>query len=437
MRAAIRRLALPVVLTAALAVAAGFARADALVPLPDRDPFYAVPAGIGGLPNGTILRTRAIAASAGGLPLAVHAWQLEYKSLDAHGRATAMVTTVMVPTAPWKGRGPRPLVSYQVAEDGADSKCAASYALHAGLASALTLSNAAAETSFIADVLNRGWAVVASDYEGPDSAFLAAPEEAHGVLDGIRAALRFTPAAFAARTPVGLIGYSGGGYATSVAALYQRGYAPHLHIAGAAIGSPTADIAAEITAFSGSFAGGAIAMGIAALDRAYPEAHLTRYLNAAGRRAVAASARDCLAQSAARFPFARVEQWEAAPGVLELPAVTAFLHSISPEFMPGHPSIPILLYQDANDELAPAPPALATMHEWCARGATVDIHLQPGGEHLEYEGQGLPVGLDYLDGRFAGTPPPSSCPPVQHHAHRKRHRHRAHARGRRIRRHHP
>ena len=370
------RIALTLTCTA-IAATAAVARAD--VPLPSADPFYAVPARIAEVPNGTILRSRSVAVSATGLPLPAVAWELEYKSLDAHDAPTAMVTTVMVPTAPWSGSGPRPLVSYQVAEDGADAKCAASYALHAGLAALQTASNASGETTLIASALARGWAVAAPDYEGPDSHFLAAPEEAHGVLDGIRAALAFRPAGLAARTPVGLWGYSGGGYATSVAALWQPRYAPDLHLAGAAVGSPAASVQAEVTAFSGSIAGGAIAMAIAALARAYPEQHLQGYLNAAGRQAVAASAHDCLVEAAIRYPLATVEQWASHPGALNQPALTAFLRSISPESIPGHPRIPMLLYHDVTDQFAPIKPALDMFVRWCAAGTPVQVHQEPVG----------------------------------------------------------
>src|ERR1700685_3170764 len=98
------------------------------VPPPHSDPFYAVPSGIAGLPNGTILKSRSVSVAAYGVPLSVHAWQVQYKAKDANNKRTAMVTTVMVPTSAWTGSGPRPLVSYQTAEDGADQKCAASYA---------------------------------------------------------------------------------------------------------------------------------------------------------------------------------------------------------------------------------------------------------------------------------------------------------------------
>ena len=304
------------------------AGSHAAMPPPSQDPFYDVPPKLGKVPNGKILRSRPIDASAAGVvPLQASAWHLQFKSLDAHDRPTAMVTTVLVPDVPWTGPGPRPIVSYQVAEDSADSKCAVSYALSGGIDALRTQSNAATETPNLELPLSRGWAVVAPDYQGPHSAFLAAPEEAHGVLDSLKAAVAFRPAGFNRRTPIGIWGYSGGGYATGVAALFQPTYAPKLNIVGAAMGAPAVSVRAEIDAFSGTFAGGAIAMGIAALKRAYPEVRLGRYLSDAGRAAVAASAHDCLAEAALRHPFLSIEDLEARPGILDEPKLDGFLRS--------------------------------------------------------------------------------------------------------------
>ena len=397
---------------AALATAATLATTSAAggATLPANDPFYTVPSGLKHVANGTILKSRTVKVSADGAPLPVRAWQLEYKTLDVNKKPTAMVTTLLVPTAPWTGKGPRPVVSYQFAEDGASTACAPSYALAAGAASLETESNASTETQLLDPLIKKGWALAIPDYEGPGSYFFSAAEEAHGVLDGIRAAIHFKPAGFSAKSPVALMGYSGGGYATAVAVLAQAKYAPKLHLTAAAIGSPAVSVTAELKAFSGGIGGGAIAMAIAALERAYPKANLGRYLNAAGKSAVEESSQACLIQSAEQHPFANIASWEATPDALQAPAVVAFLQSISPEYMPGRPIIPVLEYHDRDDEFAPLANALATVAKWCARGATVDQVTQPGGEHIEFESVGQPIAIKYLTARFAGQSTPDTCP---------------------------
>ena len=248
-----RRLAGALVALAALCVAVPAAQAR--VPAPDDDPFYAVPGNVGTLADGAIIASRSITATAMSVPMPAKAWQVLYKTVDNTGTPTATVTTIMVPDARWTGAGPRPVVSYQTAEDGAGTKCAPSYAIRGGLAAA---SNSSAETLLMLQALQRGWTVVAPDYEGPRSMFLGAEGEARGVLDGLRAARAFAPAGIDPSAPLGLWGYSGGGFASSVAAQMQPRHAPELKLSGVALGGVVADLRATIHAFSGSAVGGAL-----------------------------------------------------------------------------------------------------------------------------------------------------------------------------------
>jgi hypothetical protein len=240
-------------LCAVAVVCAAGASAAVAVPLPSADPFYAVPPGISSLADGTILASRSVAVSAYSIPMPVQAWQVKYRTTDNQGDASADVATVMVPDLPWTGEGPRPLVSYQTAEDGISTACAPSCGLRAGVTDAEN--NSGAETGVIEYALLQGWAVVAPDYEGPASEFLAPAGEAHGVLDGIRAALRFAPAGLGANTPLAMWGYSGGSLATDLAAQAQPSYASSLHFKGIALGGMVADIQATLDAFNGGPAG--------------------------------------------------------------------------------------------------------------------------------------------------------------------------------------
>jgi dienelactone hydrolase len=375
------------------------------LPFPEDDPFYAVPQDISGLANGTILQSRPVEVSDLGIPMDVTAWQIEYKSLDNHDQPTAMVTTALVPKAPWTGSGTRPVVSYQVPEDSSDPKCAVSYALRSGAAgAALTQSNSSQVLPLISEVLARGYAVVTSDYEGPTSAFLSAAEEAHGVLDGIRAALAYAPAGLGDHPPLALMGYSGGGYATAVAADRNADYAPELRFAGVVVGAPPDDLKDIIEKFSGTIAGGAIAMAFGAWDRANPDEDLTQYLNAEGRQAVADEAHACLGEASLRYPNARFEQWQAAPDTLDNPNLTAFLSSNSLNYLPGHPIAPVYFDVDGLDELGSLPIWLQTARQWCAAGASVDTHVAPVGPHVVYQYTSVGPQLDWLTARFAEQP---------------------------------
>jgi hypothetical protein len=379
------------------------------VPLPDHDPFYVVPPGIGGLPNGAILGSRPVNATALSVPMPARAWQVKYKTIDVHDRPSAYVTTVLIPNRPWTGTGPRPLVSYQTAEDGVGSKCAPSYALRAGLGAAS--SNSGQESLAIPVALQQGWAVAAPDYEGPRSEFLGAAGEARGVLDGVRAALAFEPGGLSPDTPVGLMGYSGGALATSLAAQLQPEHAPELRFAGIALGGVVADLKATFRAFNRPPFGGALVIGIVGLDRSYPEERLQQYLSAAGKRAVADSQHDCINDAINKRPVATAADFEATPDIVELPQITSFLKRVSPLGFRGTPTAPIYDYHAVNDQLAPIGPARALMRRYCQDGVRVQAVEDPVAEHISLIATGSLGAIDYLNDRFAGRPAPSNCPP--------------------------
>jgi secretory lipase len=332
---------------------------------------------------------------------------VKYRTEDERGAATATVTTVLVPKLAWTGPGPRPLLSYQTAEDGVAGRCAPSYALRSGLLAGF--SDSVAETSLIGAAVLHGWAVTVPDYEGPQSEFLVSGVQARGVLDGIRAARAFAPATVSEAAPIGVWGYSGGSLATITAAQLQPTYAPDVHLSAIAVGGLVADIRTSINAFDGSFAGGAVPMGINGFLRHYPELNLLQYLNASGRRKVARTAGDCIVQAAARYPFLKISSIVSAPDALDAPPVVAMLDENSPLFRSGVPQAPIYHYQAVADELAPIGPARALLHQFCAAGVVVQSVEPPGGEHVEETIAGSPGALQFLARRFAGDAPVDTC----------------------------
>jgi hypothetical protein len=390
-----------------MSVLAAASTSIADIPLPTADPFYAVPANLAGVPNGTILSSRRITAYAGPIPLPATAWEVKYKTIDVHDQPTATVATVLLPLLPWTGVGARPLVSYQTAEDGVGAKCSPSYALRAGLAAGT--SNSEPETALMALALLQGWAVVAPDYQGPRSEFIGATGEARGVLDGIRATLAFAPDGLGARTPVGLWGYSGGALASSLAAQLQPAYAPELRFAGIALGGEVADLNATFAAFNGSAFGGGVVVGFVGIERSYPQANLGQYLNAAGKALMAANQDACLTDAALKYPFFNLSSYESVPNATGLPQVTGLLRSISPRWFGGTPTAPVYDYHALLDELAPIGPDRALMKQYCAAGVRVYHYEDLASEHVVLAATGAPGAIAWLRQRFAGAPAPDNC----------------------------
>lgn len=405
-RSSLRRLLLALVVGASCLVGTAAPAASDPPPIPEDDPFYAAPADLADLRPGALVASRRVTVRAFELPVPADAWQLKYRTADRTGRPTVTVTTLLVPRSPWTGAGPRPLVSYQTAEDGVSTRCAPSYALTAGISGGFTGSYS--ETPIVVAALLRGWAVSVPDYEGMRSEFLIATTEAKGVLDGVRAVRSFGPAGLAS-SPIGLWGYSGGAFATANAAQLQPRYAPELPVRAVSLGGLLGSVRATIDAFDGSIAGGAIPMGMHGFARSYPELHIRDRLNPSGQAKYDAEAADCIFDAAARYPFLRVSEIEAAPNMLDRPRIAAMLRSNSPLHRAGAPTAPVYAYHARLDEFAPIGPARATLRNYCAAGVPVQYDEKLLGEHLTEIVLGVPGAIGFLARRFAGRPPRNNC----------------------------
>jgi hypothetical protein len=372
---------------------------------PDNDPFYSVPAGIEHLANGTIIDSREVTVTQFSAPINANAWQVRFKTEDNTGAPTAYITTVIVPRAPWAGPGPRPVLSYQMPEDGVGLKCAPSYVLTTGLAAP---SNTTPDAQTVAAAVDRGWIVVVPDYEGPQSMWLGADGQARGVLDSLRAARAFKAAGIDPRAPIGLWGYSGGAIASSTAAQLQPSYAPDIKVAGVALGGNNGSIRAGLQAFDGSLFGGAIVIGFIGLDRAYPEYHLADYLNNTGRAAVAQSQDDCIADAVLKHPLFRASDALKDPGALDGPVWSEVFRRASPLTFPGTPDAPVYDYHATGDELAPIGPDHQLTERYCQAGVTVQRVENPG-DHFTEVALGEDGAMGFLADRFAGRPPTNTC----------------------------
>ncbi len=199
--AAGRRLGTRATLVALVAVAAVFLAARD-PPFPGDDPFYQPPTPLPVANNGDVLSARASRFTLDPVNKTpkpgVPSWQAMDPSSDALGAPMAVSGTVLVPDSPWLV-GNRPLVSYAVGTRGLGDDCAPSYTLSQG---------ADYEMFFIKNLLNQGWAVAVTDYQGLGTpgthTYMVGPAQGRAVLDMARAAQRLPGTGLSANTPVGL-----------------------------------------------------------------------------------------------------------------------------------------------------------------------------------------------------------------------------------------
>jgi hypothetical protein len=334
------------------------------------------------------------------------ATEILFRSADAQNRPVADVTTVLVPRSPWRGPGARPIVSYQTAEDSLGAACAPSNALQVGLQAAT--SNAELETLDIAALLARGWAVITTDYEGPDSDFLTGPLEGYAVLDGIRAALAAHPHGLSPQAPIALWGYSGGALASAWAMKLRASHAPDLQVIGVALGDMPSDLEAAMRNIDGGYGFGLVFAGFVGIDRGDTAAHLTTLLNSRGRAAMQENATACTVTLIARFAFHRLSDYTVSAHPYDTPALKAVLASNSLASLTA--TTPIYDYHTTTDDLVPVRIANAFVARSCAAGDRIQVVRTPLNVHVTEQVVGAPGGIQFLARRFRGAPVINDCP---------------------------
>lgn len=371
---------------------------------PAHDPFHDQPsaAELAATPAGTVMRYRRIDPQAYYvLDVNAQAWQVLYRSNDSHGKPQANVATILVPPEPQSR-----LLSYQVAYDALTRRCAPSREI---------LSGAMVEQLLVDKALRRHWVVILPDYEGPEAAFLAGKNSAHGVLDGIRAARAFLPDRLVnTHTPVALWGYSGGAFASLWAAEQAAHYAPEIPLVGVAAGGPPADLASSAEHIDGGLFAGLYFAAAIGLSRAYDGIDTDALLNAEGREMFADLGESCVGQELAwvkdpllsGYTFDNMRDYTTVDDFLAVPAVQQVIEQN--RLGRNGFDAPLLYYHAFFDQLTPREDARTLAARYCGYGIPVRFDYAIG-EHITSALTHASTAVAYLAARFDGRPVPSDC----------------------------
>jgi hypothetical protein len=369
---------------------------------PSLDPFYQAPKDIASLANGTVIRSRPATINADGVPLTATGTTVIYKSTNIDGRPVADSTTILVPTAPFLGKGRRPLVSYQSAYDSLGGQCEPSYAMQHPTNQNVDLDMTAMESA-----LALGWELTVPDYEGPDEELAIGPLDGRAVLDGIKATENFGVAGISRKSHVALWGYSGGGLASAWATELQRRYAPHLDIVGSAEGGVLANIKAVLRNVNGGVFMGLGLAGVVGASRAFPQAHITRMLNPAGRKLFASIRKQCVNSYLAQYIGKKLSMYTKLADPIDLPAFRPVFRAL--HLQQHVPMTAIYNYQETNDEIIPYWTDRKMVAWYCHRGVVVDHVPYATADHISLAVEGAPAALLWLKGRFAGRKSVDTC----------------------------
>lgn len=174
--------------------------------------------------------------------------RIMYRSHDEHDRPVAVTGTYFEPSSPWRGGGPRPLVSLASGTVGAGRQCAPSIALQSLVQYRPPIDASIAYEQLAVDfLLSRGMAVVFTDYLGLGTPgphpYANRLDSAHAVIDAARAVKRLPRTSLSATSPVAFWGYSQGDRAVAAAAELQPSYAPEMRLVGTYSGAPPVQLA--------------------------------------------------------------------------------------------------------------------------------------------------------------------------------------------------
>ncbi|GAA4756489.1 lipase family protein [Gordonia alkaliphila] len=361
-------------------------------------------------PGDIIAARRINAATLGLVPMNVDAWQLSYRSTNSRNQPIGAVTTLLKPRG--KSKGPRKVVSMQLAEDSTAGYCAPSYALQQwSAAAALGQQVIPGEMIIAQGMLAQGWALSIPDHQGPKHAYAAGPLGARITLDGLRAAKHFAPVGIDEASPMAMYGYSGGAIVTGHAAELKQTYAPELNIVGAAEGGVPADLKVVLNAAQNGATSGLILAAVLGLSREYPEfdRFLQRRLNPEGRALMAIKGPLCVGHQAMTLPFLNNKGFIGWPGdPVDAPAVRKVLDDT--RMGKAVPDMPMYIWNAQLDEIIPVSQVNTLVKTYCRDPkASITYTRDHLSEHLIGEVAGAPPAILWLRDRLNGTPTTPGC----------------------------
>lgn len=393
-----RALVAAAVAASAVAAVAGTTPAVSAAPVaaappegPAGDAFYTPPSPLLPGADGDVIWWRALPAQPG-----AKGYLVLYRSESATGQAIAVSGRVLVPTAPWIGTGPRPIVSIASGTRGIGDTCAPSrYAPDY-------------EKPFIDPMLRLGWAVAITDYEGLGTpgthTYVVGRSEGRAVIDAARAATRLPAAGLAAGGPVAFSGYSQGGGGAAWAGELAPAYAPDLDVVGIAAGGTPADLIEVSELLEGGVGFGFQLLAALGFDSAYPELDLPSFLNARGRD-LYENKRDVCVDAVFGYAFQRISDYTHTNPLTD-PRWIARLDENRLGAAP--PRAPIYLFHGLFDEIIPLGQAEALRRRYCQAGVEVTWGAFVG-EHVTTMALAAPSVTGYLAERFADKPPRDNC----------------------------
>lgn len=374
------------VLALVVALGAGLVSHQLRTGAPQVDAFYTAPADLPAEP-GVLLRAEPFTRA---VPDNATAWRILYTTTRDTGEPAVASGLVMVPKD--AAAEPLPVIAWAHGTTGYAQHCAPSL-----LPRPLDSGGLPAQS----EILDRGWAVVATDYtglgtEGPQP-YLIGQGEARSVLDAVRAAHHLDDVHLSDQTVVW--GFSQGGHAALWTALLAPTYAPDVGVAAVAAMAPASDLPHLVAALPATTGGSVFTSYVlAGYGDAYPDVDAADYVNPAARTLMREMATRCLSEPGAFASMLGALSLSGDNWYLRHDPTTGTLGSRLAENTPtGTLTVPLLLAQGEADPLVNPQMQAGYVADRRADGWAVDYRTFPGIEHGGLVADGSPLIPQLLD----------------------------------------
>ncbi|HWL43262.1 MAG TPA: lipase family protein [Ilumatobacter sp.] len=391
-RGRVRRFAHLVGSVAGLAVALALAGLSATFNRgePVVDAFYDTPASLPSEP-GRLLRFEAFTRT---IPANAEAWRVLYTTTRSDGVPAVASALVVVPAD--RSASALPVIALAHGTTGIDRSCAPS-----------VLPGPFAAGAFYAldQVIDAGWALVATDYVGLGTEgghpYMVGQAAGRSVLDSVRAARQLPAIELADDTVVW--GHSQGGGAALWTGGLARTYAPEVGVIGVAALAPASDLVGLADTFTevigGSIFASFLLQGYA---DAYNDVAVADYVNPVARPSFDGVVGRCLAEPAALLSV--IESLATGQQMFSTDLASGPLLDRLAENVPTLPiDAPLLLAQGDTDGLIVPAMQGAYVAARCADGQAIDYRTYPGLGHVplvEADSPLIPDLFDWTRDRF-------------------------------------
>jgi acetyl esterase/lipase len=363
------------------------------------DAFYDAPDDVPGEP-GVLLRAEPFER---GVPDGARAWRILYTTTRDEGQPALASGLVVAPAE--QAADPHPVVAWAHGTTGVDETCAPS-----------VLDDPFGAGAFYAldDVIEQGWALVATDYvglgtEGPHP-YLIGQGEGRSVLDAVRAARQLDDLTVEDRTIVW--GHSQGGHAALWTGQLAESYAPDVGVAGVAALAPASDLIGLVRNLP-NVPGGSIFASYVAGPYAdiYDELDLGEYVASGGEVTVRQIGERCLAEPSVFVSIvgSLATGMEIFSGDLSTGTMGELLAANSPT---GPIPAPLLIGQGLADPLVLPAVQEGYVERLCESGQQVDFRTYEGRDHVgvvNADSPLLPELITWTQERLAGAEPIDTC----------------------------